>query len=112
MKKASLAVLAALAVSAPLAAQETRTMFDDRLFDDRFYIAPYGSYIFADKDRNSDNGWGGGLAIGKPINEYLNLEFRGNYQYLDNDNNGPGAYKIMQFGPNALFFFRREGFQP
>ncbi len=106
MKKVSLAVLAALVVSAPLAAQEARTMFDDR-----FYISPFGSFIFADKDRNTKNGWGGGLAIGKPINEYLNLEFRGTYQYLDNDN-GPGADHITQLGPNALFFFRREGFQP
>ncbi len=106
MKKASLAVLSALVVSAPLAAQQTRDPLDDR-----FYIAPYGSYIFSDKDRKTDNGWGGGLAIGKPINEYLNLEFRGTYQYLDNDG-GPGAVHITQLGPNALFFFRREGFQP
>ncbi len=106
MKKVSFAVLSALVVSAPLAAQQTRDPLDDR-----FYIAPYGSYIFADKDRKTDNGWGGGLAIGKPINEYLNLEFRGTYQYLDNDG-GPGAVHITQLGPNALFFFRREGFQP
>jgi len=106
MKKVSFAVLSALVVSAPLAAQETRTMFDDR-----FYISPFGSYVIPDKDRKNDNGWGGGLAIGKPINEYLNLEFRGTYQYLDNDG-GPGAVHITQLGPNALFFFRREGFQP
>ncbi|MFO1432263.1 MAG: OmpA family protein [Candidatus Competibacteraceae bacterium] len=106
MKKVSLAVLAALVVSTPLAAQQTRDPLDDR-----FYIAPYGSFIFADKDRKTDNGWGGGLAIGKPLNEYLNLELRGDYQYLDNDN-GPGADHITQLGANALFFFRREGFQP
>jgi len=106
MKKVSLAVLSALVVSTPLAAQRTGDPLDDR-----FYISPYGSYVFADNDRKAENGWGGGLAIGKPINEYLNLEFRGNYQYLDNDD-GPGAYKIMQFGPNALIFFRREGVQP
>ena len=106
MKKVSFAVLSALVVSAPLAAQETRTMFDDR-----FYISPFGSYVIPDKDRKNENGWGGGLAIGKPINDYLNLEFRGTYQYLDNDG-GPGAVHITQLGPNALFFFRREGFQP
>jgi OOP family OmpA-OmpF porin len=106
MRKVSIAVLSALVVSAPLAAQQTRDPLDNR-----FYISPFGSYIFADKDRKTDNGWGGGLAIGKPINEYLNLEFRGTYQYLDNDN-GPGADHITQLGPNALFFFRREGFQP
>ena len=106
MKKVSFAVLSALVVSAPLAAQQAHDPLDDR-----FYISPFGSYIFADKDRKTDNGWGGGLAIGKPINEWLNLEFRGNYQYLDNDG-GPGAVHITQLGPNALFFFRREGFQP
>jgi OOP family OmpA-OmpF porin len=107
MKKVSFAVLSALVVSTPLAAQQAQDPLDNR-----FYITPFGSYIIPDSDRKADNGWGGGFAIGKPINEYLNLEFRGTYQYLDNKSNGPGAYNIMQFGPNALFFFRREGFQP
>jgi len=107
MRKVSIAVLSALVVSAPLAAQQQG---QDPL-DNRFYIAPFATYTIPDDDRKADNGWGGGLAIGKPINRYLNLELRGTYEYLDNDD-GPGAYKIWSADADALFFFRREGFQP
>ncbi len=109
MKKLSLAVLTALTVSTSVMAQ------DKDVFDDRFYIAPFGTYTIADQDRKADNGWGGGLSIGRPINRYMNFELRGTYSYLNQESDDldvPGDYKIWDMGADLQFFFRREGFQP
>jgi len=53
---------------------------DDSDFDDRFYIAPMFSYVMADDKRETDDGYGGLLAIGKKIFPRLDLEAR--VQYL------------------------------
>lgn len=53
---------------------------DDSDFDDRFYIAPMFSYVMADDARETDDGYGGLLAIGKKILPRLDLEAR--VQYL------------------------------
>jgi len=36
-------------------------------FDNRWYITPFGSYVVVDSARQADDGWGGGLAIGRAI---------------------------------------------
>ena len=36
----------------------------DEFLDDRFYAAPFGTYVHGAGDRNSFDGWGGGLGIG------------------------------------------------
>ncbi|MDD5229480.1 MAG: OmpA family protein, partial [Methylococcales bacterium] len=48
--------------------------------DTRWYVAPYGSFVLADDERNSSDGWGGGLAVGKMLNEHFNVELKGFYQ--------------------------------
>ncbi len=48
--------------------------------DDRFYVAPFGTYLHGGGDRNGFDGWGGGLAVGKIINEYFNVEVKGYWQ--------------------------------
>lgn len=53
---------------------------DESDFDDRFYIAPMFSYVMADDKRDTDDGYGGLLAIGKKIFPQLDLEAR--VQYL------------------------------
>ena len=53
--------------------------------DDRWYVAPFGSFVQPGGDRNATGGWGGGLAIGKIINEYFNVEVRGFWQNWRND---------------------------
>ena len=52
----------------------------DEFLDDRFYVAPFGTYLHGGGDRNGFDGWGGGLAIGKIINEYFNVEVKGYWQ--------------------------------
>jgi OOP family OmpA-OmpF porin len=85
---------------------------DSDVFDDRFYVNPFGTFTISDNDRNADNGWGGGLGIGRPIHPNLNLELRGSFEHLNGQSNGPGDYRIWNAGADVLFFFRREGFQP
>ena len=53
--------------------------------DDRWYAAPFGSFVQPSGDRNAQGGWGGGLALGKIINEYFNVEVRGFWQNWGNN---------------------------
>ncbi len=79
--------------------------------DDRLYIAPSLSHTFADSDRRSDDGWGGGLALGKPINPDWNLELALTGSSLDRD--AGGHYKLWGLGVDGLYFFDRDaGFAP
>jgi len=52
-------------------AQTTYT--PDQYFDSRWYITPFGTYVDPDGYRNADSGWGGGVAIGKPISPNWNI---------------------------------------
>jgi OOP family OmpA-OmpF porin len=58
----------------------TSAKAEGEFLDDRFYVAPYGTYLNGGGDRNGFDGWGGGLAIGKIINEYFNVEVKGYWQ--------------------------------
>ena len=62
--------------------------------DDRFYMAPFGSFVQPAGDRNAQGGWGAGLAIGKIINEYFNVEIRGFWQNWGNN----GMANVGQYG--------------
>ena len=63
----------------------------DDVVDDRFYIAPFGTFVQPGGDRNSNSGWGGGLGFGKMIDEHFNVELKGFYQNLSGDNGNGGA---------------------
>lgn len=52
---------------------------------DDFYIVPFGSYLHPDEDTEAFDGFGGGLAIGKEINDQFNIEVRGFWQRYEND---------------------------
>jgi OmpA-OmpF porin, OOP family len=75
---------ACLVLAAPYAACLAQNTFTaDTYFDNRWYITPFGAYVHPDSNRNAENGWGGGLAVGKPINPYWNIELRTQYEQLD-----------------------------
>ncbi|MBS0338946.1 MAG: OmpA family protein [Proteobacteria bacterium] len=100
----TLAVFCAFA--APYAACLAQSTYSvDSYFDDRWYITPFGSYILPDSDRGAKNGWGGGLAVGKPISPNWNIELRGMYEQLDQDVGGPGKYKNWSGSLDAQWFF-------
>ena len=58
----------------------------EELVDKRWYVAPYGTYVKPAGDRGTDTGWGGGMAFGKMLNKYFNVEVKGFYQGLNNTN--------------------------
>jgi OOP family OmpA-OmpF porin len=104
-KNALIAAMGILAAAAPFTAQSQKTYEPDKYFDDRTYITPFGSYIFSDDHREADDGWGAGLAIGKPYSPYWNLELRGMYEELDSESGGPGKYQNWSVGVDAHWFF-------
>lgn len=75
--------------------------------DDRLYVAPTVNYTFSDNDRRADDGWGGGLSLGKPITQHLNLELSLTGSSLDY-NTGSGNYDLWGLGVDALYLFNRD----
>jgi len=124
MKTLAISTLSALVLAAPLTAiAQTEYQAAGPGFDNRWYIAPFAMYTWADNDREVDNGWGGGLAVGKPLSQWFNLELRATYTDLSNswvltDDFGrpvtklDGTNKIFDIGVDGLFFFSRGKFQP
>jgi OmpA-OmpF porin, OOP family len=60
----------------------------DTWTDDRFYIAPFGTYLHSGGGRRAYDGWGGGIAIGKIVSRHFNIELRGFWVNYGTDNNG------------------------
>ena len=85
----------------------------EEFLDNRFYLVPFGTFVIPDGDRNTSEGWGGGLAIGKIINRYLNLELKGVYDNLQSDGVG-GSGDVDQYGGgvDALVFPWRGQLSP
>ncbi len=115
----SLAAIATTLAILPLNLVAQTSYDADSWMDDRWYIAPFGAYVFSDSDRKADDGWQIGAAIGKPISEQWNLELRGFYEELDQDGNGPGNYENWGASLDGHWYFQRSrgvqnwgGFQP
>jgi OOP family OmpA-OmpF porin len=137
MKTTALSALSALLLASPLVVN-AQSMEGDAYqtgpsFDDRWYISPFASYTWADEDRGTSDGAGWGFAVGKPINEWLNLELRMTYTNLATQNPadlswsqaedllnridkygyiGTGDFMIGDVGLDGLFFFSRGAVQP
>jgi OOP family OmpA-OmpF porin len=92
----------------------------DELEDKRWYAAPFGTYLRTAGDRNSKDGWGGGLAIGKILNKHFNVEIKGIYQSAEgyNDWRDPtrqdirGSWDIAGATADVQYFFNRGSFSP
>lgn len=80
--------------------------------DDRLYIAPSVNYTFSDNDRRADDGWGAGVALGKPITPHLNMELGLTGSSLD-FKTGSGKYDLWGLGVDAIYLLNRDaGFTP
>ena len=102
-------VLAA-ALAVPLVAHGQVTYEPSKYIDDRWYVTPFGSYIWSDSDRRAKDDWGGGLAIGKPIHPNWNIELRGMYEELSSDTSVQGKYTNWSAMLDAQYFFTgRQG---
>ncbi|MFZ0791284.1 MAG: OmpA family protein [Chromatiaceae bacterium] len=126
MKTLAVGALSAALLASPLAVM-AQTMDEGadqalRSFDDRWYIAPFAAYTWADEDRGTDDGVGFGLAVGKPINSWLNLELRATYTNLVGESSGQGAvgpgfanegdFQVGDLALDGLFFLNRGAVQP
>jgi OOP family OmpA-OmpF porin len=139
MKKACIPALSVLVLASPLASQAESLEYSTTpssyasTFDDRWYISPFAAYTWADDDRNTEDGAGWGFAVGKPINEWLNLELRGTYTNLvsksftdlsyseledrywtlrDRGFHGVGDIEVGDIAVDGLFFLNRGSVQP
>ena len=79
--------------------------------DDRFYVAPFGTFIQPGGDRNVNSGWGGGLGVGKMLDEHFNVELKGFYQTLSGDN-GNGAAELGGGLAEVQYYIMRDTFSP
>jgi OOP family OmpA-OmpF porin len=86
--------------------------------DDRWYAAPFGSYLHPGGDTQGFDGWGGGLGLGKMINEYFNVEIRGfwtgygnNFGNLYGDRFG-GNTDLTGGTVDLQYYFFRDAFSP
>lgn len=118
MKKTLHTAIAGLLVLAPLAAAAQNSGYmpwdgSGQGFDNRWYVAPFGSYTWADNERIAKDGWGGGINLGKNLNKWWNLEFSAQYEQLDGERIfGPinyGNYRNWTLGIDALLFLNRSG---
>ncbi len=90
----------------------------DESVDKRWYAAPFGSYVNLGGNhlnRGNTDGFGGGLAIGKMINEHFNVELRGIFQ----DAGGPqnqrlphGDWDSQGATADVQYYFMRSKFSP
>lgn len=83
----------------------------DEVQDDRWYVAPFGTFIQPGGDRGSNNGWGGGMGFGKMIDEHFNVELRGFYQGLSGGNQ-TGNWDLTGGTADVQYFFTRDTFAP
>lgn len=79
--------------------------------DDRWYIAPFASYLNTGGDRQARDGWGGGLGVGKIIDEHFNVELKGFYQGF-NGNNGSWDLVGASAECNITFFVTSSRLMP
>ena len=83
---------------------------DETVVDKRWYVAPYGTFLQPGGDRQSNNGWGGGMGFGKMIDKHFNVELKGFYQNLSGGTYGGSD---MTGGiAEAQYYFMRDKFQP
>jgi OOP family OmpA-OmpF porin len=84
--------------------------------DTRWYVAPFGSYVKTDSERNSNDGWGGGLAVGKMLNSHFNAELKGFYQNLGSATNTldltADDSELAGGTADLQYFFFRDKFSP
>ncbi len=80
--------------------------------DERVYFVPAVSFIFADKDREADDNFGGYLGIGKQVSESINFEAALIYDELKFDQ-GAGEFDQRGLLLDYLYMFNRNpGFSP
>ncbi len=73
-----------------------------------WYVSPTASYVLADDDRGTDDGWGGTIAIGKKVTNALTLELMASYTIMDPDAAAGlidnGSFSMTGIGAGMMLF--------
>ena len=82
--------------------------------DTRFYISPSVNYTVTDKDWGTDDGYGVGIGLGKPVSDNWNIELNATYATQGfKSANTTGRVQNSAVMADALYFFNRNpGFSP
>jgi len=89
----------------------------EEFLDNRWYVAPFGSYVNPGGDRHSNNeGYGAGMGFGKIIDEHFNVELRGFYNGFDDRTNRfpqkNGQWDLVGGTVDLQYYFMRDKFSP
>ncbi|MGZ4958985.1 MAG: OmpA family protein [Methylomonas sp.] len=87
----------------------TQAQAADQYLDDRWYVAPFASYVHTGGDRKADDGWGAGLGVGKIIDKHFNVELRGFYNNFAGKN---GSWDLAGGTADVQYYFFRDKFSP
>ncbi len=77
--------------------------------DNRWYVAPFASFINTGGDRHASDGWGGGVGVGKMLDQHFNVEFRGFYQGFGGEN---GPWDLAGGTADVQYYLFRDKFSP
>ncbi len=107
-------VASALFVSLGFAAS---AQAEEDFLDNRWYVAPFGTYVKPGGDRNSENpGYGAGLGFGKIIDKHFNVELRGFYNGFDDKTTrfpqNDGQWDLAGGSADLQYYFWRDTFSP
>jgi OOP family OmpA-OmpF porin len=83
--------------------------YSSQVQDTRWYIAPFGSFVRTGGDRNSSDGWGGGMGIGKMLDKHFNVELKGFYEEFGGAN---GPWSLAGGTADLQYYFVRDKFSP
>ncbi|NJA06283.1 OmpA family protein [Methylococcaceae bacterium WWC4] len=77
--------------------------------DNRWYVAPFATFINSGGDRRASDGWGGGVGVGKIIDEHFNVELKGFYQGFGGSN---GPWDLVGGSADLQYYLFRDKFSP
>ena len=77
-----------------------------------YYLDLDYSRVFADSDRQSEDGNGYNVGLGKQINKYWNLELDGFYNYMKQDDGGNRFHEYGGKVDGQFFYSRDRRFSP
>lgn len=78
--------------------------------DDRWYVAPFGTFINSGGDRDAKDDWGGGLGVGKMLDEHFNVELKGFYQRFSGETGG--SWDMTGGTADVQYYINRDTFSP
>ncbi|HEY8035156.1 MAG TPA: OmpA family protein [Methylobacter sp.] len=79
--------------------------------DNRWYVAPFATFVRTGGDRKSEDGWGGGMGFGKMLDKHFNVELKGFYQEFGGVDT-PGPWNLAGGTADLQYYFFRDKFAP